>query len=138
MILIGGSNNETDMVRNVIKSRWPYPITRDEELFLDEKNKAWLFKMKRQPWAVSYGNKSFDKAVEIAQTLLRKSLPPPKNTDADSGKSILVFLLKVSNNIRNSSSLGNFKVFHGVLFLIRLGMKNISCAFSSILHMSSY
>ena len=99
LILIGGSNNETDMVRNVIKSRWPYPITRDEELFLDEKNKAWLFKMKRQPWAVSYGNKSFDKAVEIAQTLLRKSLPPPKNTDADSGKSILVFLLKVSKNI---------------------------------------
>ena len=96
MILIGGTRSEIDLVRSIIKSRWPYPISRDEELILDDKNKAWLFKLKRQPWAVSYGNKSFDKAVEIAQTLLHKSLPPPKNTDTDSGKSILVFLLKVS------------------------------------------
>ena len=81
LILIGGSRSEIDLVRSVIKSRWPYPISRDEELFLDDKNKAWLFKLKRQPWAVSYGNKSFDRAVEIAQTLLHKSLPPPKNTD---------------------------------------------------------
>ena len=98
LVLIGGSRSEIDLVRSVIKSRWPYPISRDEELLLDDKNKAWLFKLKRQPWAVSYGNKSFDKAVEIAQTLLHKSLPPPKNTDTDSGKSILVFLLKVSSN----------------------------------------
>ena len=95
LILIGGSQTETDLVRNVIKSRWPYPISRDGELFLDEKNKAWLFKLKRQPWAVSYGNKKFDRAVEIAQTLLRKSISPPKNTDSESGKSVLVFLLKV-------------------------------------------
>ena len=95
LILIGGSQIETDLVRNVIKSRWPYPISRDGELFLDEKNKAWLFKLKRQPWAVSYGNKKFDRAVEIAQTLLRKSISPPKNTDSESGKSVLVFLLKV-------------------------------------------
>lgn len=83
------------MTRTVLKSRWPYPIGRDEELILDDKHKSWLFKLKRHPWAMSYGHKHLDKAAEMAQSLLHKNLAPPKNTDVDSGKSILVFLIKV-------------------------------------------
>ena len=95
MILIGCQQHEIDLTRAILKGRWPYPISRDEELLLDDTNKAWLFKCKRHPWAMSYGHKHWDRAAELAQSLLHKPLAPPKNTDADSGKSILVFLLKV-------------------------------------------
>ena len=60
----------------------------------------WFFKVKRYPWNVSYGNKHADKAIEATKTLLEKqnvSLPPPSNMDAESAKSLLIFLLKVSN-----------------------------------------
>ena len=58
----------------------------------------WFFKVKRYPWNVSYGNKHADKAIEATKTLLEKqkvSLPPPSNMDAESAKSLLIFLLKV-------------------------------------------
>jgi hypothetical protein len=100
-MLIGGGQNEVDLTRQVLKSRWPYPITQDKQLILDEQDakkqpKVWLFKMKRQPWAISYGNKQLDRVLEMAQTVLKRPLRPPKNMDADSGKSVLVFLLKVN------------------------------------------
>ena len=96
VILIGANQQEIEVTRNILKNRWPYPCSRDQELILDDKNKAWLFKLKRHPWAVSYGHKHLDRAAEIAQSLLHKPIAPPKNTDADSGKSILIFLLRVS------------------------------------------
>ena len=96
MILIGANQQEIELTRNILKNRWPYPCSRDQELILDDKNKTWLFKLKRHPWAVSYGHKHLDRAAEIAQSLLHKPIAPPKNTDADSGKSILIFLLRVS------------------------------------------
>lgn len=96
MILIGGGQNEVDLARTVLMTRWPYPVSRDEELILDDKNKAWLFKLKRQPWAMSYGNKSIDIFMDLAQTMVHKPFSSPKNTDADSGKSIVIFLLKVA------------------------------------------
>jgi len=94
VILIGANQQEIEVTRNILKNRWPYPCSRDQELILDDKNKAWLFKLKRHPWAVSYGHKHLDRAAEIAQSLLHKPIAPPKNTDADSGKSILIFLLR--------------------------------------------
>ena len=96
MILIGANQQEIELTRSILKNRWPYPCSRDQELILDDKNKAWLFKLKRHPWAVSYGHKHLDRAAEIAQSFLHKPIAPPKNTDADSGKSILIFLLRVS------------------------------------------
>ena len=96
VILIGANQQEIEVTRNILKNRWPYPCSRDQELILDDKNKAWLFKLKRHPWAISYGHKHLDRAAEIAQSLLHKPIAPPKNTDADSGKSILIFLLRVS------------------------------------------
>ena len=60
--------------------------------------------MKRYPWNVSYGNKHADKAIEATKTLLEKqnkvSVPPPSNMDAESAKSLLIFLLKVSVLVR--------------------------------------
>ena len=95
VILYGANQHEIDMCRCILKSRWPYPISRDEELPLNDKNKAWLFKMKRHPWAVSYGHKHLDRAAELAQSLFHKPIAPPKNTDVDSGKSVLIYLIKV-------------------------------------------
>ena len=102
MILIGGSPKEIEITRNVLKNRWPYPISRDEELEAAGKSKVWVFKVKRQPWAVSYGHKHLDRAIDMAQGLLHRPFPPPTNTDADSGKSILVFLLKVFDKHSNT------------------------------------
>lgn len=99
LVLIGGGTQEIEIARNVLKTRWPYPIVRDEELDLEaSKSRVWVFKVKRQPWAVSYGHKHLDKAIEMAQGILHRPFPPPSNTDSDSGKSILVFLLKVVHN----------------------------------------
>jgi hypothetical protein len=55
--------------------------------------------VKRYPWAVSYGNKHVDRAIESTKELLAKkpniNVPNPANMDAESAKSLLVFLLKV-------------------------------------------
>ena len=58
----------------------------------------WLFKVKRYPWAVSYGNKHLDTLIEAVKVVAARKdikLPSPKNMDAESAKSLLVFLLKV-------------------------------------------
>lgn len=57
-----------------------------------------MFKVKRHPWAVSYGNAYLDRTVAWARAFLGRpaALPPPRNADAESGRSVLVFALKVS------------------------------------------
>jgi len=62
----------------------------------------WQFKVKRYPWAVSYGNKHLDRVMEAvkAAASLRPELDgrvvrEPNNMDAESAKSMLAFLLKV-------------------------------------------
>ena len=61
---------------------------------------VWLFKVKRYPWAISYGNKKVDRTVEAAKHLVPQlTIPPPQNMDSDSGKSLIIFVLKVIYNI---------------------------------------
>ena len=112
-MLIGGSPKEVEIARNVLKTRWPYPITRDEELDVEAagKSKVWVFKVKRQPWAVSYGQKHLDRAIDMAQGLLHRPFPPPTNTDSDSGKSTLVLFLKTSSRSENQCCLYSFFTF---------------------------
>ena len=115
LVLIGGGTQEIEIARNVLKTRWPYPIVRDEELDLEgSKSRVWVFKVKRQPWAVSYGHKHLDKAIEMAQGILHRPFPPPSNTDSDSGKSILVFLLKVVHNESTENTVSKTFVSLGV------------------------
>lgn len=63
--------------------------------------KVWLFKVKRYPWAVSYGNKYLDRTIEWTRGFLRRQVPirSPQNSDAESGKSVLIFMLKVKAKI---------------------------------------
>ena len=67
-----------------------------------------FFQVKRYPWAVSYGNKHVDRAIESTKELLAKkpniSVPNPANMDAESAKSLLVFLLKVNCRSRYKKS----------------------------------
>ena len=99
-------------------NRWPYPISKDMCISATQINNTidnnetpnksnlsissssyqqiWLFKVKRYPWAISYGSKKIDRAVETAKHVLPQlSIPPPHNMDPDSGKSLLIFVLKV-------------------------------------------
>ena len=58
-----------------------------------------MFQVKRYPWAVSYGNKHVDRAIESTKELLANKpiqVPNPGNMDAESAKSLLVFLIKVN------------------------------------------
>lgn len=69
----------------------------------------WQFKVKRYPWAVSYGNKHLDKivdAVKVAAGEVRQApeIPEPANMDAESAKSVLAFLLKVKRYRKESLS----------------------------------
>jgi hypothetical protein len=87
------------VIRNCLQSRWPYPLSRDYRVMSDVGQPDWwFFKVKRYPWTVSYGNKHVDKAIEATKTLLEKqnvNVPGPSNMDAESAKSLLIFLLKV-------------------------------------------
>ena len=105
------------MIRNAIKTRWPYPITKDlcvsatqtntsnenenadkkkDALVDSSREQVWLFKMKRYPWAISYGSKKLDRTIETMKYLLPQiSIPSPQNMDPDSGKSLIIFILKV-------------------------------------------
>ena len=97
-------------------NRWPYPISKDTCISATQINNTidnnetpskshqplssyqqiWLFKLKRYPWAISYGSRKIDRAVETAKHILPQlSIPPPHNMDPDSGKSLLIFVLKV-------------------------------------------
>ena len=50
----------------------------------------WLFKVKRYPWAISYGNKKLDRTIETMKYLVPQfSIPSPQNMDPDSGKSLI-------------------------------------------------
>lgn len=59
--------------------------------------------MKRYPWCVSYGNKHVDRAIEATRAIMAKQtkvdLPGPTNMDAESAKSLLVFLIKVRREV---------------------------------------
>ena len=116
LFVLGGDSAEVDVIRNAIKTRWPYPITKDlcvsatqtntsNENENADKNDApvdssreqvWLFKVKRYPWAISYGRKKLDRTIEAMKYLLPQfSVPSPQNMDPDSGKSLIIFILKV-------------------------------------------
>ena len=118
--MLGGDTSEVEVIRNAIQTRWPYPITKDlcisatqinktnENECADKKNDAvvessceqiWLFKVKRYPWAISYGSKKMDRTVEAMKYLIPQfSVPSPQNMDPDSGKSLIIFILKVYMN----------------------------------------
>eukprot|EP00096_Caligus_rogercresseyi_P014318 TRINITY_DN6810_c0_g1_i1.p1 TRINITY_DN6810_c0_g1~~TRINITY_DN6810_c0_g1_i1.p1 ORF type:complete len:634 (+),score=132.70 TRINITY_DN6810_c0_g1_i1:91-1902(+) len=93
LCVIGGGSEEKDLIRKAIETRWPYPISQDRSL---EGSQVHIFKVKRYPWAHSYGHKDLDKVILFATSLLptQLSLAPPKNMDTDSGKSLILFLLK--------------------------------------------
>ena len=103
---MGASEADLEVIRSVLQKRWPYPLSHDYRVDNSDLSKSdlWYFKVKRYPWAVSYGNKHVDKVIESAKDLLKvkghaevaESLPGPNNMDAESGKSIIVFLIKVS------------------------------------------
>ena len=117
LLVLGGDKEEVDAIRNAITYRWPYPISKDSCISACQTNTSneinevpnkpnnpavssyeqiWLFKFKRYPWAISYGSKKFDRTVDAAKHLLPQlSIPAPRNMDADSGKSLLIFALKV-------------------------------------------
>ncbi len=92
----GASEEDLEAIRHCFTSRWPYPLTHDEA---KSDSSYHLFKVKRYPWAVSYGNKHLDKIMELikaAAATRQIKIPDPKNMDAESAKSLLTFLLKVT------------------------------------------
>ena len=107
MAVLGGSEADLEVIRNCLTKRWPYPLSHDykmEKAATGSEPEHWYFKVKRYPWAVSYGNKHVDRLLESAKDLLKQkghpevagAMPGPKNMDAESGKSVIVFLMKVS------------------------------------------
>ncbi|CAB4061723.1 unnamed protein product [Lepeophtheirus salmonis] len=92
LCIIGGGADERETVRNAIETRWPYPISQDKNM----ESQVHLFKVKRYPWANSYGHKDLDKIVKFAASILppHLSFSSPKNMDSDSGKSLILFALK--------------------------------------------
>lgn len=58
-----------------------------------------MFKVKRYPWAVSYGNKFVDCTVDWTRSLIGRQvhISTPQNSDPESGKSVLVHIIKVCN-----------------------------------------
>ena len=91
LTLDGGGQEEIDGVREILSSRWPYPISTDMAVSAS----CWSWKVKRYPWRMSYGNKLVDRAVDRASKMVRQlSFPPPNNHDLESAKSLLVCLMK--------------------------------------------
>ena len=117
IFVLGGDVEEVEVVRRAIANRWPYPISKDSCVSAMQITNAndnneqttnksdppssmyeqiWGFKVKRYPWAISYGSKKIDRVVESAKHVFpHLVIPPPHNMDPDSGKSILMFILKV-------------------------------------------
>jgi len=115
LILDGGGQEEIDGVREILSSRWPYPIATDMAVSAS----CWSWKVKRYPWRMSYGNKLVDRAVDRASKMVRQlSFPPPSNHDLESAKSLLVCLMKelsergwkfvTSHNLHSSKCLLHF------------------------------
>ena len=112
ILVSGGAPEDISAIRNCLSSRWPYPLTQDYEAAANDTNEDqaekspsaasyWVFKVKRYPWSVSYGNKHVDKLIESAKVLMANSgrninfaVPNPGNMDSESAKSVLTFLLK--------------------------------------------
>ena len=137
LLVLGGDGTEVEVIRNAIKTRWPYPITKDlcisatqtnpsnenENLDTNKKNNhlvgssyehIWLFKVKRYPWAISYGKKKLDRTIEATKYLLPQlSIPSPQNTDPDSGKSLIIFILKVHIKL-----IFNFYLYRYIVFFL--------------------
>jgi len=91
LTLTGGTEEEINVLRETVLSRWPYPIVSDMAISSD----SWSWKVKRYPWRMSYGSKMVDRAVDRATKLVRQlSFPPPNNTDLESAKSLVVFIMK--------------------------------------------
>ena len=91
LTLDGGGQEEIDGVREILSSRWPYPIATDMAVSAS----CWSWKVKRYPWRMSYGNKLVDRAVDRASKMVRQlSFPPPNNHDLESAKSLLVCLMR--------------------------------------------
>jgi len=91
LTLDGGAQEEIDGVREILSSRWPYPIATDMAVSAS----CWSWKVKRYPWRMSYGNKLVDRAVDRASKIVRQlSFPPPNNHDLESAKSLLVCLMR--------------------------------------------
>lgn len=115
LTLDGGGQEEIDGVREILSSRWPYPIATDMAVSAS----CWSWKVKRYPWRMSYGNKLVDRAVDRASKMVRQlSFPPPNNHDLESAKSLLVCLMKElsergwkfvgAHNLHNSKCLLHF------------------------------
>ena len=115
LTLDGGGQEEIEGVREILASRWPYPIVNDTAVSAS----CWSWKVKRYPWRMSYGNKLVDKAVDRASKMVRQiSFPPPNNHDLESAKSLLVCLIKelsergwkfvCAHNLHTSKCLLNF------------------------------
>ncbi len=70
--------------------------------------------MKRYPWAVSYGNKFVDCTVDWTRSLIGRQvhISTPQNSDPESGKSVLVHIIKVCKESKNDEH------FYQVLLLV--------------------
>ena len=136
LTLDGGGQEEIDGVREILASRWPYPIVIIIIIIITiiiviirwpypivndtaVSASCWSWKVKRYPWRMSYGNKLVDKAVDRASKMVRQiSFPPPNNHDLESAKSLLVCLIKelsdrgwkfvCAHNLHTSKCLLNF------------------------------
>jgi len=99
LVLYGGEEEDVVVVRETLASRWPYPVVQDGKAG----EGAWMWKVRRYPWRISYGSKFVDRAVIRASKLVRQlsqdrlrqlPIPPPSNSDMESAKSLVIFLIK--------------------------------------------
>lgn len=99
LVLYGGQEEDVVVVRETLDSRWPYPVVQDAKVG----EGAWTWKVRRYPWRISYGSKFVDRAVNRAAKLVRQlsqdrlrqlPIPPPSNSDMESAKSLVIFLIK--------------------------------------------